>query len=70
LWVMDMGLMLEGRGKGLMIESFRIILMSGIGLGIAMTRWDWWWLLPLALFTGTASMIHLAVLFRETPTEV
>ncbi len=69
LWVMDMGLMLEGRGKGLMIESFRIILMSGIGLGIAVTRWDWWWLLPLALFTGTASMIHLAVLFRETPTE-
>lgn len=67
LWVMDMGLMLEGQRRGLMLESFRIMFLSGIGLAIAVGNWDWALLLPVALFTGVASLIHLAVLFRETP---
>ena len=69
LWVMDMGLMLEGHGRGLMLESFRIMFMSGIGLAIAIMDRDKGWILPIALFTGVASLIHLAVLYRETPTD-
>ena len=64
LWVMDMGLLLEGRRSGVMLESARIIASVAIGIALCVTTWLWTWF-PVVLFTGVASMIHLAVLFKE-----
>ena len=64
LWVMDMGLLLEGRRSGVMLESARIVASVAIGIALCVTTWLWAWF-PVVLFTGVASMIHLAVLFKE-----
>ena len=65
LWVMDMGLLLEGRRSCMMLESARIIAFAAIGIALCVNTWLWAWF-PVVLFTGVASMIHLVVLFKET----
>jgi len=63
-----MGVLLEGRRSGVMLESVRIIAFAAIGIALCVTTWPWTWF-PVILFTGVASMIHLAVLFKETAEE-
>jgi hypothetical protein len=57
-------LLLEGRRSGVMLESARIIASVAVGIALCVTTWLWAWF-PVVLFTGVASMIHLAVLFKE-----
>lgn len=66
LWVMDMGLLLEGARKGIALESARIVLTVLVGSALCVNAWQWTWV-PVILFAGVASMIHLVSLSKEKP---
>ncbi len=66
LWVMNMGLLLQGGRTGVTLESSRIVLFVLVGIALCFSLWQWTWF-PAVIFLGTASMIHLVVLSTDEP---
>jgi alkylglycerol monooxygenase len=59
-WVMDMGLLMEGHRRAVMLESGRIMAFALLGIGLAVALWTSWPLVSVAL--GGVSLLHLAML--------
>lgn len=65
LWVMDLGLVLEGRRWALTLEGLRVLLFVAAGLGVWVSLLGWSWWCAVIIFIGAASMIHLVALGAE-----
>ncbi len=61
---MDMGLLLQGNRSAVPWESVRIMLSVLVGIALCLNAGEWTWL-PVIIFTGTASMIHLVLLSTD-----
>ncbi|HNI04148.1 MAG TPA: sterol desaturase family protein [Flavobacteriales bacterium] len=65
LWVMGLGLVLEGRRGALTLEAVRVLLFTGAGIAVWMSVLGWSWWCAVIIFLGAASMIHLTALCGE-----
>ncbi|MBK8499553.1 MAG: sterol desaturase family protein [Flavobacteriales bacterium] len=63
LWLMDLGLLLDGRGPGVDLEGLRILLSTGLGIALCMVAGAWSWF-PVVLSAGVVSLLHLATILR------
>ena len=75
-WLMDLGLLLDGRTMAINLEAVRIVATTALCIAVAVvTWWDPWisgvhWpdrLVVAFIFVGAASMLHLISLLRTDP---
>jgi sterol desaturase/sphingolipid hydroxylase (fatty acid hydroxylase superfamily) len=66
LWLMDLGMLLDGRAGGTTLEAVRALLLTGLGIatGVALHQPFWF---PIAIGMGAATLLHLVLLVREAP---
>ncbi|MCC6936811.1 MAG: sterol desaturase family protein [Flavobacteriales bacterium] len=63
-WLMNLGLLLDGRTKAVDLEALRIALSTALGIAINALTWSGDWI-GLVITAGAFSMIHLVVLRKS-----